>query len=255
MNAIFNMPPKFLAVFSNREKILLLSLSQPIRRSTMFRWRYTSRSNSTGRALRSSFSFDGMTGVIPSSRMYSSIQSARYPLSPPRATGQATRSPSPFRRWESTPSRTVSNTVDSCVWPGVRWKCNGCPNPSQRLWIFVDKPPLEPPNAWSSGSSVSLFFHPHPHHEQREQWSHRYTTNRCRSRRYRQTLPEGVAGFRLACRRNSIYRTISRRFAMDQTLLASHARANRFSESRICPQQQRANNGTAFGGPRGVAGG
>jgi hypothetical protein len=41
-------------------------------------------SNSTGRVERSSFAFDGITGTIPSLIRYSSIQSARYPLSPAR---------------------------------------------------------------------------------------------------------------------------------------------------------------------------
>ena len=80
MNAILIMPPKFLAVFSNREKTRRHSFSQPIRHSTMLRLRYASRSNSTARAARSSFSFDGITGLIPSSSRYSSIQSARIPL-------------------------------------------------------------------------------------------------------------------------------------------------------------------------------
>ena len=58
MKANVSMPPKFFAVFSNREKMRRLSLSQPINRSTMLRRRYASRSNSTGRAARSSFSLE-----------------------------------------------------------------------------------------------------------------------------------------------------------------------------------------------------
>ncbi len=42
MNAIFIMPPKFLAVFSNREKTLRFSFIQPITRSTIFRFLYNS---------------------------------------------------------------------------------------------------------------------------------------------------------------------------------------------------------------------
>ena len=49
----------------------------------MLRCRYASRSNSTGRSLWSSFSLEGMTGLIPKASTYSSIQLARYPLSPP----------------------------------------------------------------------------------------------------------------------------------------------------------------------------
>lgn len=89
------MPPKFLAVFSNREKMRRLSLSQPIRRSMTLRRRYASLSKSTGRASRSWFSFEGNAGVIPNSSRNWSIQSARYPLSPPRAKGEAVRSNSP----------------------------------------------------------------------------------------------------------------------------------------------------------------
>ncbi len=147
MNAIFNIPPKFLAVFSKREKIRRLSLSQPMRRSIMFRWRYASRSNSTGRASQSSFSFEGMTGQMPNSKRYSSIQSARYPLSPLRETGHAMRCPLPSNKWASALSRSVSNAEASCACPGVRWKCKGWPFWSQRMWIFVEKPPRERPNA------------------------------------------------------------------------------------------------------------
>ena len=82
MNAILIMPPKFFADFSNRVITRRHSFSQPITHSTMLRRRYASRSNSTGRAERSSFSFDGITGLIPNSNRNSSIQSARYPLSP-----------------------------------------------------------------------------------------------------------------------------------------------------------------------------
>ena len=163
MKAMVSMPPKFFAVFSKRAKILRLSFSHPISRSTTLRDRYVSRSNSTGRASRSSFAFDGMTGVTPNSIRYTSIQSARYPLSQLIATGHAIGSPAPSRNWASAPSSTTSKTVDSCDWPGVRWKCNGCPTPSHRIWIFVEKPPRERPNAWSSGSSASPFFRRPPH--------------------------------------------------------------------------------------------
>jgi len=138
MNAILRKPPKFFAVFSNREKIRRFSLSHPISRSTMFRALYISRSNSTGRASRSSFSLLGMTGVISNSRRYSSIQSARYPLSPAIATGHAMRCPASSKRFASAPSKSVSTKVDSCACPGDKWKCSGLPSPSQRRWIFVE---------------------------------------------------------------------------------------------------------------------
>ena len=160
MNAILIMPPKFLAVFSNREKTRRHSFSQPIRHSTMLRLRYASRSNSTARAARSSFSFDGITGLIPNSSKYSSIQSARYPLSPARATGHAIGSPSPSTTRSSAPSSSGTRAVVSCACPGVRWKSSGWPWPSHSTWILVEKPPRERPRAWSAGSSGSSSLPP-----------------------------------------------------------------------------------------------
>ncbi len=65
MNSSLSMPPKFLAAFSNREKMRRhYSLSPPIKHSTMLRWRSASRSNSTGRASRSSLAWEGITGWI-----------------------------------------------------------------------------------------------------------------------------------------------------------------------------------------------
>lgn len=147
MNAILTIPPKFFADFSKRENTRRDSLSHPIRRSTMFRRLYDSRSNAIGRLSRSWFAGVGITGLMPRCRMYSSIQSARYPISPPSATGQAIGSPAPFKRQSSAPTSSVSNTVDSWAWPGVKWKCRGWPFESQRMWIFVEKPPRERPNA------------------------------------------------------------------------------------------------------------
>lgn len=89
MNANLTKPPKFLAVFSKRENTRRASLSHPMSRSTMLRRRYAFRSNFTGRSARSSFSLDGMTGWMFNPSRDSSIQSARYPLSPPNAIGQA----------------------------------------------------------------------------------------------------------------------------------------------------------------------
>ena len=91
MNAILIMPPKFLAVFSKREKMRRHSFNQPIKRSTMFRSRYASLSNATGLASRASFIFDGITGVMSNSNRYSSIQFARYPLSAANATAMLRR--------------------------------------------------------------------------------------------------------------------------------------------------------------------
>ena len=125
MNAILIMPPKFFADFSNRVTTRRHSFSQPITHSTMLRRRYASRSNSTGRADRSSFSLDGITGLIPNSNRYSSIQPARYPLSPARATGQATGAPPASRTTSSAPTSSGTKAVLSCACPAVRWKWSG----------------------------------------------------------------------------------------------------------------------------------
>jgi len=147
MNASLNIPPKLIAVFSKREKTRRLSLSQPISRSMIFRRRYAWLSNSTGRAARPSFSFDGMTGVISSVSRYWSIQSARKPLSPASATGHATGLPSASRISSSAPESRSSSAVDSWAWPGVRMKWSGCPWASHNRWTFVVNPPRERPNA------------------------------------------------------------------------------------------------------------
>src|SRR4051812_29166576 len=101
----------FFAVFLTREKTRRHSFSQPIRHSTMLRLRYASRSNPTGQASRSSFAFDGITGVMPNSDSNSSIQSARYPLSPAKAMGHATGPPcsidDPLIRAVDAPQLTV----------------------------------------------------------------------------------------------------------------------------------------------------
>ena len=125
MKAILIMPPKFFADFSNRVITRRHSFSQPIKHSTMLRRRYVSQLNSTGRADRSSFSFDGITGVMPSSKRNASIQSARYPLSPAKATGHATGAPSPVTTDSSAPSSKGTKAVLSCACPAVRWKWSG----------------------------------------------------------------------------------------------------------------------------------
>jgi|GEM_PF-6609456 len=216
-------PAKFLAVFSNQAKIRRHSLSQPMRRSTMLRFRYASRSNSTGRLLRSSFSRDGMTGLIPRSSRYSSIQSARYPLSPASATGHATGSPLWSASSSSAPSSSWSRTVDSWVWPGVKQKCKGWPTPSQSRWILVDNPPRERPNAWSSGSSGSLFCLRQTHTLQHEQRCHQYTRVLNRTRPLRQTPPATLQEFGPADRCDSIHRTAAKRFCNYRTPQANHA--------------------------------
>ncbi len=76
-----------------------------------YAWRYASRSNSTGRASRLSFSLEEITGMISIFSKHSSIQSARCPLSPARATGQATGSPSPSNTAASVPFSTETRAV------------------------------------------------------------------------------------------------------------------------------------------------
>jgi len=229
MKARVIIPPKFLAVFSNLEKMRRLSLSQPMRRSMMLRWRYASLSNSTGRAERSSFSFEGMTGVISRSSKYSSIQSARYPLSPPRANGQAIRSPYSSTRCSSAVMSKSSTTVDSCACPAVKWNPRGRPFPSQRMWIFVEKPPRERPNAWSSGSCGSLFFHRQLHTARLGQSYRRYTKALRRLRPLRQTPIAGVAESRPASRWHSIDRTFSNTSSTHRILREHHATETRFA--------------------------
>lgn len=85
MKATRIIPRKF---FSKRVSMRRHSLSHPMSRSMTFRERYVSRSNSTTRCSRSCFALDGMTGVMPSSSRYSSIQSARYPLSAASFSGR-----------------------------------------------------------------------------------------------------------------------------------------------------------------------
>ena len=125
MKAILIMPPKFFADFSNRVITRRHSFSQPITHSTMLRRRYASPSNSTGRADRSSFSFDGITGLIANSNRNASIQSARYPLSPAKAMGQATGAPAPSTTDSSAPCSNGTSAVLSCACPAVRWKWSG----------------------------------------------------------------------------------------------------------------------------------
>lgn len=147
MNAILIIPAKFLAVFSKREKILRHSFNQPMSRSMMFLSRYDSRSKSADRLSGSWLDGVGITGCTPSASKYSSIQSARYPISPAREIGHAMRLLFPPTNSVSAATSSSSSTVDSCAWPAVRWKCNGIPLASQRRWIFVEKPPRERPNA------------------------------------------------------------------------------------------------------------
>lgn len=146
-----------------------------MRRSTMFLRRYFSLSNSTSRASRSSFSFEGITGVISMSVSISSIQFARYPLSPAIAIGHATALPLLAVNSTSVPLSRSTREVFSWACPAVISKCSGKPLASQIRCIFVEKPPRDRPRAWSSGSCGSLFFHRRWHIWRLLQWCRRCT--------------------------------------------------------------------------------
>ena len=98
MKASVIMPPKFLAVFSNREKIRRIPFSQPISRSTTLRRRYASLSKSTSRASRSWFSFEGITGVTPKSSSKATPFAAPKGCHQAPAAGLAVAAPSPLTR-------------------------------------------------------------------------------------------------------------------------------------------------------------
>lgn len=226
------MPPKFLAVFSNLERIRRLSLSQPINRSMMFLRRYDFLSNLTSRAAQSSFALEGMTGLISRSSKYSSIHSARYPLSPPSANGQGMRSPSSSISSSSATRSSSHKAADSCVCPAVRWNCSGRPFESQRICIFVEKPPRERPNAWSPGSCGSLFFRPLPHTLPRELSCHRRTRVVGQWHQQPGNLLAGGGGSPKASHRRSIDRTTAKLSATARIRVGDLAMANPSSTPR-----------------------
>ena len=80
------------------------------------------------------------------------------------------------------------------------------------------KPPRERPNAWSSGSCGSLFFHRLRHIARRAQSSRRCTKVLRRSHQLRQTPTAGVAKPPPAFRPRSIDQTFSNMFSMHRTL-------------------------------------
>lgn len=131
------------------------SFSQPIKRLTMLRRRYVCRSNSTKRASPSSFVLLGMMGTTPVSTRYSSIHSARYPLSPARKMGVMISSDSSPRT--SHVSRSSCKQLDSWAWPGESTACSGWPCESHSRWILVLKPPRLRPKASQLASSSARF--------------------------------------------------------------------------------------------------
>ena len=62
---------------------------------------------------------------MPISSRYSSIQSARYPLSPAMATGHAIGSPSPSTTRSSAPSSRGTKAVVSCACPARQMEVQG----------------------------------------------------------------------------------------------------------------------------------
>lgn len=120
----------------------------------MSRWRYLSLSNSTIRASRFSFSLDGITGVISISVNISSIQFARYPLSPANAIDPVTRLPWLSTNSESVPVRRSIKEVFSWTCPAVISNCSGKPLASQKSDGFLWKNRLDisqerdPPVLW-----------------------------------------------------------------------------------------------------------
>lgn len=151
------MAKKLTASFSNRVAIRRHSFSQPTQHSMMLRRRYASRSNIRGRPrCRSAWSERwGMTAPIARRRSQARIQSKLYALSPARRFGRERGRP-----WGCgirTASISVSNWVDSCLWPAVASTASGRPRPSVTMCNFVPNPPRERPRAWSGGSAVPPF--------------------------------------------------------------------------------------------------
>ena len=73
---------------------------------------------------------------------------ALVPRDPARAPLRPT-APGPLDRPRS---RSCSNAVASCCWPGVSTRVSGLPPPSARRWTLVEKPPRLRPSASVSGS-------------------------------------------------------------------------------------------------------
>ncbi len=151
------MARKFTASFSNRVAIRRHSLSQPTQHSMMLRRRYASRSNPSGRPRwRASWSERcGITAPIAWRRSQARMRSMLYALSPATRLGRERGRPRGCGI--RTASISVSNCVDSCLWPGVASMARGRPRPSVTMCNFVLNPPRERPRAWSGGSWAPLF--------------------------------------------------------------------------------------------------
>lgn len=193
------MAKKLTANFSNRVPIRRHSFSQPIHRSMMFRRRYASRSNFSGRPLwRAAWSDRcGITALIPRRRSHWRIRFTLYALSPASLSGRVRGRP---RGWGIlTAFMTSSNWVDSWRCPGVSAGANGMPLPSVTRCSFVLKPPRERPKAWSEGSFRPLFYRLQQRPEQLESSIHRCTKDPNLSGPRGPEISAGTPGFDPRC--------------------------------------------------------
>ena len=124
-----------------------LALRHPLHGSMILRRQEVPRSKSTGREAKSSLVLEGIAGVIPSRKRWSSIRLARVPVPPTCAVGQGTGVPS----WSQSDSPACSSrstaAVPLCAWPAVQRKVNGCSFASLSKCSFVEQPPRERPHA------------------------------------------------------------------------------------------------------------
>lgn len=169
------MAKKLTANFSNRVPIRRHSFSHPIHRSMIFRRRYASWSNFSGRPLwRAAWSDRwGITALIPCRRSHRRILLTLYALSPASLSGRVRGRPRGCGIL--TAFITSSNSVDSWRCPGVSAGASGMPLPSVTRCSFVLKPPLERPKAWFEGSFGPLFDRLQQRPEQLESSNHRCT--------------------------------------------------------------------------------
>ncbi len=124
--------------------------------STLLRLRYASLSNLP---LCFSLLLRGIVIPIPRLAKYPRIRLFEYALSAATLKGKRLGLPRPLRLM-APPSINFSNTVDSCVSPGVSSNTTGLPLPSQRTCNLVENPPLLRPKASVSGPAFGSHFLP-----------------------------------------------------------------------------------------------